>query len=141
MRLVAQRVASERRLQFGDGADIARTQLRNFDGGFTLHDGKMGKLLRGTASKVLDSGIGLERAGKDFEERDVPRERIRDGFENVEGQRLRISNFHAFLSRRSTRAVTSRSSMRHLYRNRSTLRRSRRVGHEKIKQVIATNIS
>ncbi len=51
--LVAQRVAGQRVLQLGDGADVAGMELVDRDRGLALHDRKMGKLLGAAAAEVL----------------------------------------------------------------------------------------
>ncbi len=103
--LVAQRVAGERVFQLRDRANIAGVQLRDRNGGFALHDGDVGELLLRVAVEVLQRGVVLQHAGKNFEIGNAAGEGVGHGLENVERCGLGVGT----LARREARHCRRRS--------------------------------
>src|ERR1700685_1950370 len=88
--LVTERVSGERILQFGYGSDISRVQFGYRHSGLALHDGNVRQLLGSDAREILHGRIVLQHTGKHFEVRNPSRKSIRNSFEDVQRDWLRI---------------------------------------------------
>ena len=89
-RLVVQRVARQRVLQFRDAADIARVQFGDRADSVLPNSVPMCDSRSADAgARVHQVGVVLHHAGDHFEIRHAPRKRIGDGFEDERGNAAR----------------------------------------------------
>ena len=89
--LVSQCIASERVFQLRHRADIASVEFIHWYRSLTLHHRNMGKLFRCAAREVLNRGVILNYARKNFEVGDAAGEGIGNCFEYIQRNRLSIS--------------------------------------------------
>src|SRR5262249_34613043 len=87
---IAEGIAGDRFLQFGDGPDIAGMQLLNFGELFALHQHGVLKTLWSAAIEILDSRVVLEHAALHLKIIDAACEGVGKSLENEDRKRLRI---------------------------------------------------
>ena len=87
---VANGIAGNGFLQFGDGADIARVKLLNFRELFPLNHHGVLKTFRNIAIEIEKRGVVFKDTALDLEIVDAAGEGIGKSLENEEGKRLRV---------------------------------------------------
>jgi len=120
---VAERIAGERLLQLGYGADIAGVNFCNRGDGFAEQHADVREALRCASRVVLDVGIIFEHAGHHFVIGNAPGERVGDRFEDEQRQRLAVGDFARDLGAIGALAL-------HF----AAVRRRGHVGHQEIQQ-------
>ncbi len=91
--LVAKGIAGEGFFKLGDGADVSGREFGNGDELFAQDGGDVGEFFHRAARVVGERGVILEHAADDLEVGDASGERVADGFEYEERERLRGGDF------------------------------------------------
>ena len=130
--LVAQGVAGQGLLQLCNCADVAGMQFVDRDRRLALHDRKMSELFRAATIEVLQARVVLQHARINLEEGDASGERIADGLEHEQRERLRVAD----LADRGL-AIVGGGSGFHF----ATLDRRRHVIHDEVEHLVGADVA